>query len=180
MINCKIYLTATLVLLALTSCDSTDVDNSNSQLSEEVIIDSSNSEDMLPTTEHAMIIRTNFDSNQSWEQLIVSISTPDPEFGFVANFSEVNDRSFANKTEDELTQLVPKDYRNSFMFIADSKTLNNEEYPILCVDLGENKTESFRVIPNQLWGVENNLTLSNMEFESFAMNCDDDGVFRGF
>jgi hypothetical protein len=31
-----------------------------------------------------------------------------------------------------------------------------------------------------MWSVENNLALSNMDFEEFATAVDGDGVFRGF
>jgi hypothetical protein len=31
-----------------------------------------------------------------------------------------------------------------------------------------------------MWGVENNLSVSNMGFEEFADKVDQDGVFRGF
>lgn len=184
--NYKIDLTVAIFLIGMASCQSSSDNNPAPPISEQEnvmeqeMIDTTNSKGMLPATQHAMIVRTNFDSNESWEQLITAISTPDPVFGFLPNFSEVNDSRFANKREEELSQLVPKGYWNSFMFVADSITLNNEEQLILCVDLRENKMASFRVVPDQMWGVENNLTLANMEFESFATSCDEDGVFRGF
>ncbi|MGW2328195.1 DUF6924 domain-containing protein [Streptomyces sp. NPDC001700] len=31
-----------------------------------------------------------------------------------------------------------------------------------------------------LWSVENNLAISNMDFEEFASAVEDDGVLRGF
>jgi hypothetical protein len=31
-----------------------------------------------------------------------------------------------------------------------------------------------------MWGIENNLSIANMDFEEFAENVDDDGIFRGF
>jgi hypothetical protein len=31
-----------------------------------------------------------------------------------------------------------------------------------------------------MWGVENNLSLANMDWEDFAATVDEDGVFRGF
>jgi len=31
-----------------------------------------------------------------------------------------------------------------------------------------------------LWGVENNLNISNMDWEEFASAVDEGGVFRGF
>jgi hypothetical protein len=39
---------------------------------------------------------------------------------------------------------------------------------------------TFRVIPREIWSVENNLSISNMDYHEFADNIDSDGVFRGF
>ncbi|HLF89873.1 MAG TPA: hypothetical protein VI451_13065 [Anaerolineales bacterium] len=38
----------------------------------------------------------------------------------------------------------------------------------------------FRAIPSQIQGIENNLSIANMDFEEFADSVDEDGVFRGF
>lgn len=31
-----------------------------------------------------------------------------------------------------------------------------------------------------MWGVENNLSLANMDYADFAANVDPDGILRGF
>jgi hypothetical protein len=38
----------------------------------------------------------------------------------------------------------------------------------------------FRVVVSLLWSVENNLSLSNLDWADFAGNVGDDEVFRGF
>jgi hypothetical protein len=38
----------------------------------------------------------------------------------------------------------------------------------------------FRCIPSELWAVENNLNISNMDWEDFSGAAGDDGAFRGF
>jgi hypothetical protein len=38
----------------------------------------------------------------------------------------------------------------------------------------------FRVVPQEMWAVENNLSLGNMDFKEFADAVGQDGVFRGF
>jgi hypothetical protein len=38
----------------------------------------------------------------------------------------------------------------------------------------------FRCIPAEMWGVENNLNIANMDWEDFADEVDADGIFRGF
>ena len=48
------------------------------------------------------------------------------------------------------------------------------------MDLLGEPGRTFRVIPSEIWGVENNLSIANMGFEEFADAVDSDGVFRGF
>jgi hypothetical protein len=64
--------------------------------------------------------------------------------------------------------------------LVDTKALADHEHPVLVVDLQEDPGRSFRVVPSEAWGVENNLRLANMDFAEFADSVDEDGVFRGF
>jgi hypothetical protein len=50
---------------------------------------------------------------------------------------------------------------------------------MLVVDLGSG-LRSFRTIPSQVQGIENNLSIGNMGFEEFADAVDKDGIFRRF
>ena len=53
--------------------------------------------------------------------------------------------------------------------------------PLNCVvDLHAELGRPFRVIPPEMWGVENNLSIANMDFYEFADKAEPDGVFRGF
>jgi len=63
---------------------------------------------------------------------------------------------------------------------VDRVALTDPEHPILVVDLMDQPGRTFRVIPSEAWGVENNLSIANMGFEEFAEAADEDGVFRGF
>jgi hypothetical protein len=65
-------------------------------------------------------------------------------------------------------------------FIADVTTFSDAEQPVLVVDLNEQPGRTFRVIPRELWGIENNLSIANMDYDDFAKSADADGVFRGF
>ena len=38
----------------------------------------------------------------------------------------------------------------------------------------------FRCIPAELWSIENNLNIANMDWEEFAEAVGADGIFRGF
>lgn len=69
------------------------------------------------------------------------------------------------------------------MLIADATTLGSADHPILIVELKDFRgewLEPFRCIPAELWSVENNLNLSNMDWEDFAGFTDERRVFRGF
>ena len=48
------------------------------------------------------------------------------------------------------------------------------------VDLYEEPGRTFRVIPAEIWSVDNNLSIANMDFAEFADAVEPDGVFRGF
>jgi maltoporin len=69
---------------------------------------------------------------------------------------------------------------HSFAFIADQTTFTNPERLVLVVDLYEEPGRTFRVIPHEMWSVQNNLSVANVDFYEFADNIDADGVFRGF
>ena len=49
----------------------------------------------------------------------------------------------------------------------------------MCLDASAPE-QTFRVIPSELWSVENNLSLANMDFEEFAGAAGAEGVFLGF
>ena len=71
-------------------------------------------------------------------------------------------------------------------FLADETTLTSDEHPILAVWVlpardGDDRVHlPFRVVPSELWSVENNINLANMSWSEFTRSMDEDGVFRGF
>jgi hypothetical protein len=77
-----------------------------------------------------------------------------------------------------------------FFFVADRTAVGSPGHPILIVpvpypepeyaDLNEERRVEFRVVVAKLWAVENNLSISNMDWTDFADNVGDDGVFCGF
>jgi hypothetical protein len=87
---------------------------------------------------------------------------------------------YNNLSVEQLTSLVPQDSDHSFVFIVDRISLSHLERPILVVDLYDEPIRTFRVIPSQMWAVENNLSIANMDFSDFADAVDQDGIFRGF
>lgn len=73
------------------------------------------------------------------------------------------------------------------MIVADKTALTTPEMPLLAVlphEEGDDELEQehgkLRVIAEELWSIENNISLANMDWEEFVDAADDDGVFRGF
>jgi hypothetical protein len=134
----------------------------------------------IPETPSAVVIRTDFADTPAWQQLCAAISAPHSAYGFKANVEYFDDQSYAGITAETVRPLLPKNSNRTFIFLVDSIAISDPEHPILVVDLETEAVRTFRVIPGEMWAIENNLSLMNMIFEEFAIAVDDDGVFRGF
>jgi hypothetical protein len=133
----------------------------------------------LPDLKDPLVVRTYFKNDKDWN--IISKKLIDNyEMGFKANIEFLNDKQFENALIEDIIKKSKLKYKHNFIFIADSLTFSNAENSVLCIDLHDEIGKSFRVIPSELWGVENNLSISNMDFYEFFDSCDSDGVFRGF
>lgn len=136
----------------------------------------------LPETETTVLLRTDFSDDAAWTALGEAVQAPS-EDGFQALVDCVSDPVYSGLTVEQLVGLAPKGPKcgiHTFAFIADQVTFANSDRPILVVNLHREPGRTFRVIPSEMWGVENNLSLANMSFDEFAGNVDQDGVFRGF
>lgn len=136
----------------------------------------------LPETDSnsSLVIRTHFDDDAAWEELKLEIIAPRPPGGLRAYVHFLDDEAFAGITADDLTSPDAKVKDHGFVFLADSQTFVDPERPIVVVDLWEDPGRVFRVVPAQMWSVQNNLNISNMDFSDFADSVSPDGVFRGF
>jgi hypothetical protein len=132
----------------------------------------------IPETRHAGVLRTDFSDDRAWDVICDQIRAPSGDFS--ASVDCINDRAFEGVTAEEVAELVRPDSRHTFLFLVDHDTVADPEHPVLVVDLYADPGRTFRVIPSEMWGVENNLSLANMDFEEFADSVDSDGVFRGF
>lgn len=132
----------------------------------------------IPKTEEALVLRTDFSDNPAWEAICAAIQKPVGQFRAYVNF--VSDPNYNGLTIQQLLALNPQDSDHTFIFIVDHITLSHPEHPILVVDLFDEPGRTFRVIPSEMWVVENNLSLANMDFVDFADSVSQDGVFRGF
>lgn len=132
----------------------------------------------LPDSEDSLVVRTDFSDDAAWASIRSEIETPVGEFQAYVSF--VSDPDYDGLGISELTSLRRRGPYRSFMFVVDQACLTDAEHPILVLDLADEPGRSFRVIPREMWGVENNLSISNMDFADFADSADADGVFRGF
>jgi hypothetical protein len=133
----------------------------------------------LPKTDNSLLLRTDFSDDAAWTALCEAVQEPSKE-GFKAFVDCVSDPVFDGLTVEQLVALAPKGDDRTFAILPDRIALTNPERPVLVVDLYEEPGRTFRVIPREMWGVENNLSISNMDFCEFADNVDPDGTFRGF
>jgi hypothetical protein len=133
----------------------------------------------LPETGNSLLLRTDFSDDTAWVALCHAARSESEE-GFQARLECVSDPAYDGLTTEQLVILARKTDNLSFVFLADRVALTNPERPILVVDLYDEPGRTFRVIPCEMWGVENNLSLANMDYSEFADNVDPDGIFRGF
>jgi hypothetical protein len=132
----------------------------------------------IPKTENSLVLRTDFSDDSAWDSIRTAIEKPVGEFRAYVDF--ISDPAYTNLTIADLLTLIPPDSNHTFIFVVDQKAISDPEHPILVIDLYEERGRSFRVIPSEVWGIENNLSISNMDFVEFAESVEPDGVFRGF
>ena len=132
----------------------------------------------LPETKNALVLRTDFSDAAAWEAMCAAIREPVGEFRAYVDF--VSDPAYAGITTEQLLSLLPPGAHHTFIFIVDRLALSHPDQPILVVDLYTEPGRTFRVIPSEMWGVENNLSIANLDFAEFAESTDHEGIFRGF
>ena len=131
----------------------------------------------LPDSNQALVVRAEFSDDAAWDAVCSIIR--EPVDGFFAYVDFVDDRAFDGVTVDQLVDLG-RHVSKSFLIVADATTMTDAERSLLIVDVFEEPGRTFRAIPSQIQGIENNLSIANMDFLEFAENVDVDGVFRGF
>ena len=134
----------------------------------------------IPTTENSLVLRTDFSDEGAWRAICAAIQEPHPDYEFVANVDFVSDPEYDGISAEHLPSILAGDSERMFAFIIDQDALSRPDHPILVVDLFDEPGRTFRVIPSEMWGVENNLSIANMGFSEFAEAAGPDGVFRGF
>ena len=134
---------------------------------------------MLPWLHCSLLVRTDFSSDDAW-RAVCDEALREYEDGFRAYLEPVSDSVFDGVLWEAVRAAVaPDDYGAAVLFIADSTTFASPDHPVLVVDLLDDSPRPFRCIPPELWAVENNLNIANIDWESFADEVDEDGVYRG-
>ena len=134
----------------------------------------------VPDPENAPVLRTDFSDPAAWEDIRTEIQKPVGRLQFRANVQFIDDPEYAGLTSSQLLDRLPADYSHTFIIVADRMTISHPEHPLLVIDLFDKPRREFRAIPRQIQGIENNLSIANMDFEDFADAVQEDGVFRGF
>lgn len=134
----------------------------------------------IPKTVNALVLRTDFSDQSAWTAICEIVQKPVGIFRFRANVEFLDDATYADISKDQLLELIPHDYNHSFIIVVDQTASVQPDYPLLIVNLYEGSGNEFRTVPSQIQGIENNLSIANMDFEEFADSVDEDGVFRGF
>jgi hypothetical protein len=128
----------------------------------------------------SLLIRTDFSDDAAWNALCEAVQKPDPKDGFCAYFAAVDDPEIGAQSPATTAAQVHVELGHSAVFFADAAALGDPAFPVLCVEGITPSALSFRVIADHIWGPENNLRISNMDFEEFLAAAEPDGVFRGF
>jgi hypothetical protein len=139
-------------------------------------------EEFLPFTKDTPVIRTHFGDDAAWKKICDLIRQPRRELGyeFYAYVDFVENPNLRDISVKELLAMIPRDYAHTFLFVVDRKAIQRRDFPVLVVDLYDEPGRTFRAIPADIQGIQNNLSIANMDFYEFADRVDSDGVFRGF
>jgi hypothetical protein len=132
----------------------------------------------IPETNSALVLRTDFSDSAKWDAVCSAIQAQHGEFRAYVHI--MSDRVYDGIALSQLVPLATESAGRTFMFVVDGTTITHQEHPVAVLDLWHQPGRTFRVIPSQMWSVENNLSISNMDFFEFADAVDDDGIFRGF
>lgn len=130
--------------------------------------------------ESTLLVRTWFGNEEAWDALLAVVHTPSAD-GFLATVSVVDDQVHSDAQLRTLTALLPRHDEYSLVLAADERAMTEPEKPLLAILAdGTQPPRTLRIVGSELWGIENNLRLANMEWDSFADAAEADGIFRGF
>jgi hypothetical protein len=123
--------------------------------------------------ESSPIVKTGAGTDDAWSALVQTLSTPNDE-GFTAQLQPMQDRKYVGLSPAEIADLKDPVDPAPVIFVADDEALS--ELESVLVVAGE---YIFRCVLGQVWSVENNLRLMNMDVSDF-FGVTRNGVFEGF
>ncbi|MBK1787968.1 DUF6924 domain-containing protein [Prauserella cavernicola] len=130
----------------------------------------------LPQSAGTLLVRTDFSDQEGWEALRTAVTTPNQD-GFVANVHVVDDPAYRDVTSEQLAALLDP---YSLLIVADTFAITAPGQPLLTMRRDGERVEQLRVVADELWSIENNISLANMDWYEFTRAADADGIFRGF
>lgn len=153
----------------------------------------------LPKNRKTLLIRTDFSNDEVWHDVLSAAVLPGPELGealglmgvvreaagqpldsIEANLYIVDDRDYAGATFEQFLEVLDDSANQILLIVVDQATICDPDHPVLIVDLCEERGRTFRALPSRVFEIESNLSICNMDWEDFADNVDDNGVYRGF
>jgi hypothetical protein len=119
----------------------------------------------LPRSDASLLVRTDFTSDDAWQQVSGEAQRENKD-GFRAYLEPVSGPAFDRARWEEVKAAVPAGGREAMvLFVADSTALAAPDNPVLVVDLLYGRPP-FRAIVSELWAIENNLNIANMDWKS--------------
>lgn len=109
---------------------------------------------LIPQTEHALVLRTDFSNQAIWEIICTEIEKPVGIFRFRANVEFLDDIEYADLDKEQLSRLIPQNYNHSFIVVVDQTAITYPDHPLLVIDLYERSGHEFRAIPSQIQGLK--------------------------
>ncbi|HEY6922350.1 MAG TPA: hypothetical protein VI653_02695 [Steroidobacteraceae bacterium] len=134
----------------------------------------------LPETGAALVVRTAFSDQAAWEAIRDEIQQSGPRIEGYSCVTFVDDRTYEGFSKDQLVAAIPEKYSYSFMFIVDATTVTTKDHPVLVVNLRKRPGAEFRAVTSEIYTIEANLSLANLDFDDFARAAAETGVYRGF
>lgn len=131
---------------------------------------------MLPRSDDSLLVRTAKGERGRWPELVDVVRSVN-EDGFRPYVFEVDERRWWGKSVELLLRAMPPT-EASVLFVVDDHALKDADFAVQVVDLLGHR-DSFRCIARELWSVDNNLNVSNMDWKEFAQAVDEDGIYRG-
>ena len=132
----------------------------------------------LPKSDSSVLVRVSEGDDAAWVRLTAAVATENRD-GFRAYVDFIDAAEWHGASFDQLRAAVPPNPNGaSVLFAADETALSSEEFPVVVIDLVQGRPE-FRCVASELWAVENNLNISNMDWEEFSDSVDADGIYRG-